>query len=517
DSSSSDHEQNEEEYTAPHKPGPDPAVARSKHTSPKYQGSSSDEDIYKRPPNISPHQSHPPKHKQQLPPKPQKPQVTPTESQKKPYPKPQKKPPPGPQAKKLKDPRAAHVSEEVIRKPSPPLKPKKKTPLKPQKPQATKSKDPRAARVSEELVDIQSEVEIDAADQGSGEDHDLMEEHYRKNRRHKAPDPDYLDQVRRGSSTRGVAVEEEDEDEDEEEEVGPSRRGRYSKNARADIEPNATQLNFYPSRWKDFLEDCKTEFRTYAATDDPFPKRAQAINGIIADILKLMVVTWQRDGKRVEKGYWPKYKHEMAILIYNDIASWRGELKKAAVIVVPPAYRRYLCPPSTVVGQAECRDYSKAGADQLIKKARFLRGPVDEDGNVLNFGHQSIRDLLRSFLFGHSNRIGNLRPNEFGKRIPDQTMALAATAIRCVLDGFKANGGAEFPSFTANVYRPLWAKFMKLLKKLSEDEIHADLLESLCCEIAREGHVSGCTNNVDNDLNIDDDSEFEVVLGQWPH
>ncbi|KAH7904542.1 hypothetical protein BJ138DRAFT_1106734 [Hygrophoropsis aurantiaca] len=182
---------------------------------------------------------------------------------------------------------------------------------------------------------------------------------------------------------------------------------------------------------------------------------------------------------------------QMVILIYNDIALWRGELKKAAVIVIPPAYRRYLCPPSTVVGQAECHDYSKAGAEQLIKKARFLRGPIDEDGI---YAQMSLGNtfLTKPWLS------------------PLQRSDVFLTVSR-------PNGGAEFPSFTANVYRPLWVKFIKLLKKLSEDEIHADLLESLCCEIVREGHVSGCTNNVDNDLNIDGDSEFEVVLGQWPH
>ena len=46
-----------------------------------------------------------------------------------------------------------------------------------------------------------------------------------------------------------------------------------------------------------------------------------------------------------------------------------------------------------------------------------------------NFGHPAIRELLHVFLYGCDNWIGNLRPEEFGRRIPNGTLSLATTAV----------------------------------------------------------------------------------------
>jgi Domain of unknown function (DUF6532) len=50
-------------------------------------------------------------------------------------------------------------------------------------------------------------------------------------------------------------------------------------------------------------------------------------------------------------------------------------------------------------------------------------------GHTNNFGHPAVRDLLHVFLFGRDNRIGHLRPGEFGTRIPNTTLCLAVTAV----------------------------------------------------------------------------------------
>lgn len=50
-------------------------------------------------------------------------------------------------------------------------------------------------------------------------------------------------------------------------------------------------------------------------------------------------------------------------------------------------------------------------------------------GHSNNFGHPAIRELIHIFLFSRENRIGNLRPAEFGRRIPNNTLMLAVTAV----------------------------------------------------------------------------------------
>lgn len=50
-------------------------------------------------------------------------------------------------------------------------------------------------------------------------------------------------------------------------------------------------------------------------------------------------------------------------------------------------------------------------------------------GHTNNFGHATIRELIHVFFFSRDNRIGNLRPAEFGTRIPNNTLTFAVTAV----------------------------------------------------------------------------------------
>lgn len=54
-------------------------------------------------------------------------------------------------------------------------------------------------------------------------------------------------------------------------------------------------------------------------------------------------------------------------------------------------------------------------------------------GYTNNFGNPAIRELIHIFFFSRENRIGNLRPSEFGTRIPNNTLTLAVTAVSLFL------------------------------------------------------------------------------------
>lgn len=54
-------------------------------------------------------------------------------------------------------------------------------------------------------------------------------------------------------------------------------------------------------------------------------------------------------------------------------------------------------------------------------------------GHSNNFGHSIIRELIHVFFFSRDNRIGNLRPAEFGTRIPNNTLTFAVTAVSVML------------------------------------------------------------------------------------
>ena len=50
-----------------------------------------------------------------------------------------------------------------------------------------------------------------------------------------------------------------------------------------------------------------------------------------------------------------------------------------------------------------------------------------------NFGHPAIRELLHVFLYSRDNRLGNLRQEEFGHRVPNGMLALATTAVSLII------------------------------------------------------------------------------------
>lgn len=52
-----------------------------------------------------------------------------------------------------------------------------------------------------------------------------------------------------------------------------------------------------------------------------------------------------------------------------------------------------------------------------------------------NFGHPAIRELLHVFLYSRDNRLGNIRHEEFGRRVPNGMLSLAMTAVSILIAG----------------------------------------------------------------------------------
>ena len=139
-----------------------------------------------------------------------------------------------------------------------------------------------------------------------------MEEHYRRNRRPRIPDPKVLAQIaRRSEQTDDAATIRNDGDSANEYESG------RVKHRRPATQPSPSSLGFYPPMWRDFLDDCKIEARTYLATHNPFPSRREAVatTGFILECVNLTFATWKDEKKKLEKGYYPKFKNDMVKLV----------------------------------------------------------------------------------------------------------------------------------------------------------------------------------------------------------
>lgn len=143
---------------------------------------------------------------------------------------------------------------------------------------------------------------------------DVLELHYARNRRPQPPSPSRLRrfQPQAGEPERDLAA---DAAEDEDEASQLTRNKRHSQTPKRDRCTNPTQLGFYPPKWKDLLEECKIETRTYAAVSEPWPQSKFAVNGFISDAIQMTMQKWRREQQTVEKRYYPKYRKSMCKLV----------------------------------------------------------------------------------------------------------------------------------------------------------------------------------------------------------
>ncbi|KAG1868172.1 hypothetical protein C8R48DRAFT_131700 [Suillus tomentosus] len=212
--------------------------------------------------------------------------------------------------------------------------------------------------------------------------------------------------------------------------------------------PKATQLGWYGPRWKSFLEYAKGECRVQHAIENPFPKFVDDLPGSVNEALMSSLVEW------LEEGVWPDRKHDMAKLLYEDLSTWRSDLKKIVTSIAPSLYD--LIPPSDIPPQ-ERSAWVEEAVTTLLEDSAFLRYGVDELGKTQNAAHPALREAVIAFFYTGSYRVARRRPDIFQTQLPLECLALVCTAVNCVLDGLKRNGnGKSIPKFTSKEYGAFW-------------------------------------------------------------
>ncbi|KAG2088693.1 uncharacterized protein F5147DRAFT_658662 [Suillus discolor] len=125
---------------------------------------------------------------------------------------------------------------------------------------------------------------------------------------------------------------------------------------------------------------------------------------------------------------WPQQKSNMARLLYNDLATWRSDLKKYVMSLAPQSY-------------------------SLIPR---LRSPS--------------KNVQRPY------RIAHRQPDIFHNQLPVSCLAL----YNCVLNGLAKNGHRKYyPKFTAREYSPIYSKMVQMLKDILQDLYHGPRTASL--------------------------------------
>ncbi|KAG1796318.1 uncharacterized protein HD556DRAFT_1307060 [Suillus plorans] len=169
-----------------------------------------------------------------------------------------------------------------------------------------------------------------------------------------------------------------------------------------------------------------------------------------------VLVAWDQDGKQFEARIWPQQKSNMAQLLYDDLATWRSDLKKSAASLAPQSYS--LIPPPSVSFQ-ERAEWVEHAAAALLEGSLFLRFGLDEYYN-------------------------------------------------CILDGLTKNGnGKYYPKFTARKYGPIYSKMVQMLDNILQDLYHGPRLLAQLREWTEAGwaaslRVDGAVETRHNHLQI---------------
>ncbi|KAF8123082.1 hypothetical protein EV363DRAFT_1404164 [Boletus edulis] len=214
-------------------------------------------------------------------------------------------------------------------------------------------------------------------------------------------------------------------------------------------------LGFYPS-------ECRV---SHLLSNNPFPSKSRDLKTSNTEALTTTISEWNESAV-FEPGYWPDHKTGMACVT-------------VAFAVCPEI------PPREKV------QWVQNLAAQLLADSFFLRGSSISRycirGKTNNFAHPTLMEVTIRLFYTGSYRIADKRPNQFRKAIPLACIALAGTAINCVLDRFAKNGAATLkmiPQFSGKEYRSTFLTMSKMLNEILRHPYHG---RKLCKQVGKWG------------------------------
>ncbi|KAG1856133.1 hypothetical protein F4604DRAFT_1685542 [Suillus subluteus] len=212
---------------------------------------------------------------------------------------------------------------------------------------------------------------------------DVLDDHHARNRRPRIPDPDKLEHLHLAEPS------------EEEEVVVPRKRMQTVKSTTQNI-------RFYPPSWRDVLEAAKKKsclgLLTSTASKCSDFLQTKAIKYILE-----MLDDFGSQGIGVNDGYWDEYKSDMAVLLWDDRATMRSEMKKVARPIVLAHYEIL---PHDIDDEDDCER---------------------EDGSFLWDGVDALGE----------NALTKTFPDLFANAVPEGAVALAATALAAAIDEYK--------------------------------------------------------------------------------
>ncbi|KAG1814025.1 uncharacterized protein BJ212DRAFT_1482371 [Suillus subaureus] len=288
-------------------------------------------------------------------------------------------------------------------------------------------------------------------------DYDILQAHHMKNHRPCSPSPMYLSSVwnhhlktkhactRNSQSSDDHDSDQQDNLEDLNEVDIDSGRHHCTKKAKgANTNRGATNVGFYPSLWQKLLDCVKANFRLYIATSVPFPNKEESIGGtrVCGEVIMEVIVQWQEQKRKLEKGYYPEFKIGMATVVFNNAVTFCSKIKQIVLTVILMVYEL------AISVNRNTTDSIKLKATALLKKAMYLRGQPDSEGHASNFANNTVHIVFhKSFYDNGSKSLKHFA--KFQKTILPAVLFLVGTIICNVIYIYskydQVNGAKQTP------------------------------------------------------------------------
>ncbi|KAG6372612.1 hypothetical protein JVT61DRAFT_7358 [Boletus reticuloceps] len=216
--------------------------------------------------------------------------------------------------------------------------------------------------------------------------------------------------------------------------------------------------------WKLLINKAKLEWRVYLSVADAFPSSNHAKEVVITPIVQQIFQEFKRKGHRLESDFFPHYECELYTLIYNDASTFRSEIKKICVSLVPSLYD-FMLPRK--LKERDSVKWLKTRADELIDGAKFLHGLPNSKGIERNFAHAALYRLCAEVYDGKSQKqLGDT--SEFKDAVPPGAVALISAG--CVLRAISKHGNIQdLGKLCESVQAQEYERFHDMIGKVFED------------------------------------------------
>ncbi|KAI6161677.1 hypothetical protein EDD17DRAFT_1508795 [Pisolithus thermaeus] len=190
--------------------------------------------------------------------------------------------------------------------------------------------------------------------------------------------------------------------------------------------------------------------------------------------------------KQFSHCWWPHHASGITRLLWEDLGNWCSGLRKKARSFVAQCYQWD--------PENHCEQNIEIARHLLGNGSLFLKNGVDDEGHANNLAHLALAGLIVDFFYSGSTLVGQLFPEVFSLEVPRVAVAIAATALKVILD--KIVSGVGEVNFRVTTYSPIYVEILRLMSKCDTSPIHQAKTQTLCIRWAQLGRLVQSANAI---------------------